>query len=166
MKINNVLHYLGLVVAIVGGFMFIPFIFSLINAGPDQLAFGISIIVTLSAGFLMWRFTPITERRISLRESLAIVAGSWIMAALFGSLPFIISGVLPSVIDCIFEAMSGLTTTGASVFINVENLPQGILVWRSLTQWIGGLGIIMLFVTILPMLGIGASQLMEAETPG
>lgn len=166
MKINNVLHYLGLVIAIVGGFMLIPFIFSLINAELDQMAFGISIVITLSAGFLLWRFTPITERRISLRESLAIVAGSWIMAALFGSLPFIISGVLPSVIDCIFEAMSGLTTTGASVFSSVENLPHGILVWRSLTQWIGGLGIIMLFVTILPMLGIGASQLMEAETPG
>ena len=99
-----------------------------------------------------------------------LVAGGWILASAFGTLPYVLAGTFPSYLDAYFEAMSGFTTTGATVFdplVNsIESQPHGILLWRSLTQWLGGMGIITLFVALFPMLGIGAAHLVEAEMPG
>ena len=168
MRIKVVLHYLGLLITIVGLTMLLPLGWSLFAKGPDATAFAISMGISLGSGLLLWRLTPLGagERRLSRREAIALVAGGWIAASLFGALPYQLSGALPSFLDAFFEAMSGYTTTGATVFTSIETQAQGILLWRSLTQWLGGMGIIMLFVALFPLLGIGAAHLAEAEMPG
>ncbi|MBA7507752.1 Trk system potassium uptake protein TrkH [subsurface metagenome] len=170
MRIKVVLHYLGLLIAIVGLSMLLPLGFSLFYGEPDYLAFAISTGISVVSGLLLWRLTPVGEGRLSRREAIMIVAGGWILASAFGTLPYALAGTFPNYLDAFFEAMSGFTTTGATVFdpvVNsIESQPHGILLWRSLTQWLGGMGIITLFVALFPILGIGAAHLVEAEMPG
>ncbi|MBW2545218.1 MAG: TrkH family potassium uptake protein, partial [Deltaproteobacteria bacterium] len=111
-------------------------------------------------------FRP-TNGKISLthKEGFLIVATGWFLAAAFGSLPYMIYGALPQFGDAFFESISGFTTTGATVITNIGDLPHGILLWRSLTQWLGGMGIIILSIAILPLLGVGGMQLYKAELP-
>ena len=166
MRIKVVLHYLGVLIAIIGLAMLIPLIWSLSSGGSDAPAFAISIAISMGTGLLLWRLMPVDERRMGRREAILMVAGSWIAASFFSALPYVLSGALPNFMDAYFEAMSGYTTTGATVFTSIETQAQGILLWRSLTQWLGGMGIIMLFVALFPILGIGAAHLAEAEMPG
>jgi trk system potassium uptake protein TrkH len=168
MRIKVTLHYLGLLIAIVGATMLLPLFFSLYYQESDTAAFAISMAITTGSGLLLWRLTPLdaSGRRLSRREAIALVAGSWLAASLFGALPYFLSGALPSFLDAFFEAMSGYTTTGATVFTAIEEQCHGILLWRALTQWLGGMGIIMLFVALFPLLGIGSAHLAEAEMPG
>jgi len=170
MRIKIVLHYLGLLIAILGFFMLLPLAWSLFYREPDALAFVISAGISVVSGLLLWRLTPVGKGRLSRREAIMLVAGGWILASAFGTLPYVLAGTFPSYLDAYFEAMSGFTTTGATVFdplVNsIESQPHGILLWRSLTQWLGGMGIITLFVALFPMLGIGAAHLVEAEMPG
>jgi len=146
--------------------MLLPLGWSLFSNEPDTPAFAISMAISLTFGFLLWRLTSVGQRRLSGREALVLVAGGWILASAFGALPYQLSGALPSYLDAYFEAMSGYTATGATMFTSVESQYHGILLWRSLTQWLGGMGIIMLFVALFPILGIGAAHLVEAEMPG
>ncbi|GAI40584.1 unnamed protein product, partial [marine sediment metagenome] len=95
-----------------------------------------------------------------------LVAGGWILASAFGALPYELAGTFQSYLDAYFETMSGFTTTGATVLASIESQSHGILLWRSLTQWLGGMGIITLFVALFPIFGIGAAHLVEAEMPG
>ena len=114
----------------------------------------------------MFFFTKKQEDNyLSHRDGVAIVTIGWIMAGLFGTLPFIFSGAIPNFTNAFFESVSGFTTTGASVITDIEGLPEGILFWRSLTQWLGGMGIILLSIAILPFLGVGGMQLYKAEVP-
>ena len=166
MRIKIVLHYLGLLIATLGIFMLIPLGFSLFYREPDSLAFVISMSLSIVPGLLLWRLTPIGEGRLSQREAIMLVAGGWILASAFGTLPYALAGTFPSYLDAYFETMSGFTTTGATVLASIESQPHGILLWRSLTQWLGGMGIITLFVALFPMFGIGAAHLVEAEMPG
>lgn len=106
------------------------------------------------------------ERNIGKREGFIIVSLSWIIFSLFGSIPYVLSGSIPNFTDAFFETMSGFTTTGASILNDIEALPHGILFWRSITQWLGGMGIIVLSLAILPVFGIGGMQLFMAEVPG
>ncbi len=106
------------------------------------------------------------EGELTTREGYAIVTLAWTAMAVFGALPFLISGSIDDVVPAIFEAMSGFTTTGATVFSDVEALPEGILLWRSVTHWLGGMGIIVLVIAILPYVGVGGMQLFRAEVPG
>jgi hypothetical protein len=106
-----------------------------------------------------------TERDIRPREGFLVVALSWLVIAGLGGTPFVLMGVLDP-INAYFEAMSGFTTTGATVIAHVEGLPRALLLWRAFTQWLGGMGIIVLAVALLPKLGVGGSQLMDAEAPG
>ena len=103
---------------------------------------------------------------LSTRSGFLLVTLSWVCAAGLGAAPFVISGAIPSLVDAWFESMSGFTTTGASILTEIESLPKSILYWRSLTHWLGGMGIIVLTVAILPLLGIGGMQLVRAESPG
>ncbi|MGH2567832.1 MAG: TrkH family potassium uptake protein [Bacteroidota bacterium] len=103
---------------------------------------------------------------LRVREGFAVVTFGWMIVPLFGSLPFLLSGAIPSFTDAYFETISGFTTTGASILTDVEKLPHGLLYWRSLTHWLGGMGIIVLSLAILPMLGIGGMQLFRAEVTG
>lgn len=106
------------------------------------------------------------QRVLSIRASFLVVCISWIGTALIGCIPFFISGAIPHFADAFFESMSGLTTTGASILTNIEALPYSILFWRSLTHWLGGMGIVVLTVAVLPMLGVDGVKLMQAESPG
>ncbi len=166
MRIKVVLHYMGLLIASIGLTMLLPLLWSLFNNGADTSAFAISMAISLGSGLLLWRLLPVKERGMSRREAIVMVAGGWMVASLFGALPYTLSGALPSFLDAYFEAMSGYTTTGATVFTSIETQAEGILLWRSLTQWLGGMGIIILFVALFPILGIGAAHLAEAEMPG
>lgn len=164
-RFSAVIHILGLLVVFIGIFMLIPaalaFYYGDGDFSPIILSAGVSIITGVIISF----FTKAPDE-IKLKEGFAIVTFGWIGAALFGSLPFYLSGSIPSYIDCFFETMSGFTTTGASILTNIEDLPRGLLFWRSLTQWLGGMGIIVLSLAILPILGIGGMQLYKAEVPG
>src|SRR3990167_9558451 len=117
--------------------------------------------------FTYWFLTRKNDNReIKKREGYLIVSLGWIVMSLFGTLPFIIYGSIPSFTDAFFETMSGFTTTGASILTDIEALPHGLLFWRSMTHWIGGMGIIVLSLAILPILGIGGMQLYQAEVAG
>lgn len=96
---------------------------------------------------------------------MVIVTLGWLIAGLIATMPYLISGAIPDFTDAYFESMSGFTTTGASILQNIEAMPEGILLWRAQTQWLGGMGIIVLSIAILPFLGIGGMELYKAETP-
>ncbi|MCK5237346.1 MAG: TrkH family potassium uptake protein, partial [Deltaproteobacteria bacterium] len=163
MRIKVILNIAGLICMALGLAMLIPLAVSAFFGDGDTVAFGISSAASIGIGgslFFIFRSPGI---EISHREGFLVVAVSWISASIVCALPYYISGAIPSVIDCLFEATSGITTTGASVLNNVESLPHGILFWRSFTHWLGGMGIIVLSVAILPLLGIGGMQLYKAE---
>lgn len=117
-------------------------------------------------GAVLWFYKFSSNTVVNKREGYLIVTIGWLFLGLFGALPFYLSGVTPLYTDAFFESVSGFTTTGASIFKNIEALPPGILFWRSLTHWIGGMGIIVLTVALLPLLGIAGIELFGAESPG
>lgn len=133
--------------------------------GADIVAFGLSIAITGLVGVPL-TFIRVPKKLIYARDGFAIVALGWILMSLFGSLPFYITGTIPSFIDCFFETVSGFTTTGASILTHIEDLPRGILFWRSFTHWVGGMGVIVLTLAILPSIGSGSVQMLNAESPG
>ena len=132
----------------------------------DFHAMVIASSITMTTGLVLWFFCRDADRSIGKREGFIIVSLVWVIFSLFGSLPFRLSGSIPSFTDAFFETMSGFTTTGATVLDDIESMPRGLLFWRSLTQWMGGMGIIVLSLAILPILGIGGMQLFVAEVPG
>lgn len=121
--------------------------------------------ITFVAGAGVYLLTTF-EGDVTTRESFAIVTLAWATTAVAGALPYLLTGTLDSPVAAVFEAMSGFTTTGATVFTDIEALPHGILFWRSLTHWLGGMGIIVLVIAVLPYLGVGGMQLFQAEVPG
>ncbi len=131
----------------------------------DALQFFLSGAITAGVGALA--YLPFRKSRMELnrRDGYLIVTGGWILFSLFGTLPFILTRSIPGFTDAFFETMSGFTTTGASILNNIEELSHGVLFWRSLIQWLGGMGIILLTLLILPFLGIGGMQLFSAEVP-
>jgi trk system potassium uptake protein TrkH len=145
--------------------MLLPLPFSFYYGGGDHHALLISAAVTAMVGFLAYRFTTL-ERTLRAREGFAIVTFGWLGFSVFGSLPYLLSGAIPSFTDAFFETISGFTTTGATILTDIEELPHGLLFWRSLTHWLGGMGIIVLSLAILPFLGVGGMQLFKAEVPG
>ena len=127
----------------------------------------ISFLITGATGGIIWLFLGKRKSKgIGKREGYLIVALSWIVVSLFGSLPYIFSNTIPLFTNAFFETISGFTTTGATILTDIEALPKSILYWRSMTHWLGGMGIIVLTVAILPFLGIGGMQLLVAEMPG
>ena len=117
-------------------------------------------------GLILYFVNKNVEPDIRRRDGYIMVSLGWIVMSLFGAVPFVVHGSIPSFTDAFFETMSGFTTTGASILNDIESLPHGLLLWRSLTQWLGGMGIIVLSLAILPILGIGGMQLFIAEVPG
>lgn len=141
--------------------------FSIYYGDGDILTLVISGLTTSLIGIVMWLVNKKYDKQeISKREGFLIVTLGWIFMSAFGAIPFVIQGSIPSYTDAFFETMSGFTTTGASILKEVEVLPHGILFWRSMTHWIGGMGIILLSIAILPILGIGGMQLYQAEVAG
>jgi trk system potassium uptake protein TrkH len=166
MRRRTVVHVVGALTALAGLTMLVP---AGIGAGvygeaaSIQIALAAAITVMVGFGLNRWA-GPVEE--ISVRDGFAIVTLGWISVAAFGSLPYLLTGAIPSIHGAFFEAMSGLTTTGSTVVTDIDTLPRGVVLWRSLTQWMGGMGIIVLSVAIMPLLGIGGMQLMQAEIPG
>lgn len=141
--------------------------FSIYYDHNDISALLISSAITILAGITLWFFTKDADRQqLGKREGYLIVTLGWLSMAIFGSIPFVIHGSIPSYTNAFFETMSGFTTTGATILTDIEAMPYGLLFWRSLTQWLGGMGIIVLSLAILPLLGIGGMQLFSAEVPG
>ena len=165
MNYKIILKILGYLLIIIAFSMIAPLIISMVTHQNDMKAFVISIVLTALTGFILSRI-KIIKRRINTREGIAIVTLGWIIVSLFGALPFYISGSIPSYVDAFFETVSGFTTTGATIINDIEVLPMGILFWRSFTHWIGGMGILVVAVAILPLVGAGGFQIFKAESPG
>lgn len=168
-EINHklIIRIIGFLLMIEGGFMFLGIPFSIYYCGTECLSLLWSGLITASVGALLFvGFKSNLNKSIGKREGYLIVSSTWIITSIFGSLPFMLSGAIPNFTDAFFETISGFTTTGASILTDIESVPKGILFWRSITQWIGGMGIIVLSVAILPVLGIGGMQLFVAEMPG
>ncbi len=165
MNIKSVLRVLGALLVFEGLFLLLPLGFSLYYNDGDFTALLLSILIIILVGMVLWRVTP-GKRELRIREGFAVVTFGWFLLASFGTLPFLLSDFDISFTDAFFEIMSGFTTTGATILPDVESLPHGLLFWRSLTHWLGGMGIIVLSLAILPMLGVGGMQLFKAEVPG
>lgn len=165
-NLGVVSNVLGVLWLIVGGLMLTTLPFSWYYGSQDIKPMMLSSLVTLIAGGLSLWFRFKNTERITKRDGYLIVGLAWISMSIFGLLPFWWSGVLPHFGDALFESISGFTTTGASVLTDIESVPKGILFWRSMTQWIGGMGIVVLTVALLPLLGIGGIELFVAEAPG
>lgn len=162
-----IVNILGLLLLLNGVFMLLCVPFSLDYFESDLKALLLSAAVTLSFGALLFFLTKnVKNKEMKKRDGYLVVTFGWLIMSFFGSLPYLFSGAIPNITDAFFETISGFSTTGASVLTDIEAVPRGILFWRSLTQWIGGMGIIVLTVAILPILGIGGMQLFVAEAPG
>lgn len=158
---------MGLLLLCNGGFMILSAIVGYIYDGVDSaLSISSAGLLTVFVGTLLMFLTRDHKKEIQKKEGYIVVTFGWIFMSLSGSLPYIFSGSIPSLTDAFFETMSGYTTTGSSIVNDIEALPNGILFWRSTTHWIGGMGIIVLAIAILPLLGIGGMQLFAAEAPG
>ena len=157
---------MGVLLVFNGGFMLIPAIYSWFSQESVAFFIAVSAIISIFTGLLAMFFTRNHDKDISQREGYLIVTLGWLFMVLSGMLPYVLSGEIKGIENIFFETMSGYTTTGASIINDIEALPDGILLWRSLTHWIGGMGIIVLAVAILPLFGIGGMQLFSAESPG
>ena len=169
-RIKPVVHVICLLLLFIAAFMMVPMLIALFGSdGKSALAFGLSISITVVVSLFFWFLTrPGKENQLQLRarEGFVLVSFAWIMASAVGALPFMFSGVVQSYTDAFFETISGFTTTGASILVDIEATSDSVLFWRSLTHWLGGMGIVVLTVAILPFLGVGAVQLFRAESPG
>lgn len=165
MNLRAILSILGALLLFLSACMLLPAIVSLIYAEDDLIPLLISAAIPAVLGSVLF-FTFRIDHELRVREGFALVTLGWLLFALIGAIPFIISGYIPSYGDAFFETMSGFTTTGATILTDVEILPHGLLFWRSFTHWLGGMGIILLSLAILPLLGVGGMQLYKAEVPG
>ncbi len=166
MRFRQIFRLIGILNFFLGLSMIAPLIVSLVYSDGSFLPVLYSLLITSGSGIALFLLIKITDySSLSQREAMAIVTLGWLSAGFFGSLPFLFSGSIGTITDAYFESISGFTTTGASVLTNIESLPRGILFWRSLTQWMGGMGIIVLSIAILPFLGVGGMQLYKAEIP-
>lgn len=166
MNIKIIIRVLGFLIFVEGVAMLLALAVSLIYGESDTVAFLISSGICLGTGGIIALLTNGVSKDIGKREGFIIVSLVWIVFSFFGSLPYIISNSIPNFTNAFFETISGFTTTGSSILNNIEDLPHGVLFWRSISQWLGGMGIIVLSLAILPVFGIGGMQLFVAEVPG
>ncbi|SNZ00781.1 trk system potassium uptake protein TrkH [Flagellimonas pacifica] len=157
---------MGLLLLCNGSFMLLSAFVSGIYKDGVTLDITLAAIVTMLFGVMAMFYTRGHKKEVKRKEGYIVVTFGWIIMSISGTLPYLFSGAIPSVTNAFFETISGYTTTGASILDDIESLPKGILFWRSLTHWIGGMGIIVLAIAILPLLGIGGMQLFAAEAPG
>lgn len=156
----------GILLMIVSAMMLLSLSWSFYY-GEEWTSLLLSSGITFAAGFFLYLYNKGNNNTdVRKRDGFLIVASGWLFMSLFGCLPYLISGYIPSLTDAWFETMSGFTTTGATILTDIESLPHFLLFWRSMTHWIGGMGIIVLTVAILPILGVGGMQLFVAEAPG
>ncbi|MEK7852980.1 MAG: potassium transporter TrkG, partial [Planctomycetota bacterium] len=167
MNIPQVLYTVSNIVLMLAGILFVPLGVAFYYEDDAAIwAFIYTIIITGILGGLSKMFVRKKTADIGIREGLAIVTFSWMLCIFLGAFPFWYSGVCATYCDAVFETTSGFTTTGSSIFKDVEILPHSILFWRAFTAWLGGMGIIVIFVALLPAMGISGYQLFSAEVSG
>ncbi|MEQ8262495.1 TrkH family potassium uptake protein [Pseudohaliea sp.] len=167
MQLAISLRILGLLLTLFSSAMLVPLVVAVMGEDETVPGFLAAFSITLSAGLLLWLTMRGAQRELRIRDGFLVTALFWTVLGLFGALPFALTeslGVSP--VDAAFESISGLTTTGATVLVGLDDLPRSLLLYRQLLQWLGGIGIIVVAVAVLPMLGIGGMQLYRAETPG
>ena len=161
-----VFRILGALSALLGIILWLCIPISLFYESGDHLSFIYSGTIAFGVGAFLWISMANSKKTIRKREGYLIVALSWIVMSIIGTMPYLFSGYIPHLVDALFESISGFTTTGASILSDIESMPYGILFWRSISQWIGGMGIIVLTVALFPLLGIGGVELFVAESSG
>ena len=173
MNIQAILNVVGVMLILLSGLLLAPLGVSFYYGDlplegyiSETSAFCITCTICLLAGLILWKLFPSGIEKLRDREGFAIVATSWMVMSAFGAFPLYLTGICPNYIDALFESTSGFTTTGASILVNIDSVSHGILFWRNLMQWVGGMGIILLSLAIFPMLGIGSFHLFKAEIPG
>ena len=165
MILSPVLNILGLLTTILAAAMLIPMCFDLYFGSPDWQVFALSSLLTAFVGVSVWLATSQRDGfDLGLRQAFLLTNGSWISIGIFGALPFMFSELDLSLTDAMFESVSGITTTGSTVLQQIEMASPGILIWRALLQWLGGVGIIVMAMAVLPMLSVGGMQLFRTES--
>ena len=166
MNFRVILNVIGIALIFLSFFMILPVAVSLIYRQSDIIPLIKTFFITFISGVILYLITKRHKREeIKHRDAFVIVTVTWLVVSFFGSIPFMFTETLHSFTDAYFESMAGFTTTGATVLSNIEAAPRGILFWRSMIQWIGGMGIIVFALAVLPMLGTGGMQLFKAEVP-
>ena len=165
MNYSIIIYIIGMILKIEAAFMLLPAVTALIYQETSGVAFLITIVLCLAIGFPLTRKKP-TRKAFYTKEGFVTVALSWIVLSIMGAIPFVISHSIPNPVDALFETVSGFTTTGASILSNVEALPHCMLMWRSFTHWIGGMGVLVFILSLLPLTGGYHMNLMKAESPG
>jgi len=160
---KTVFFAIGVLLIILGTFMLIPFFVQIIYDEKNS-TFIASASVTIFIGILLVLTNLEENRKLNLQEAFLLTTLSWLSIAIFGCLPFLLSDLNLSFVDAFFESMSGITTTGSTIITNLDNAPKGILIWRAIMQWLGGIGVIVMAITVLPLLKIGGMQLFRMES--
>ncbi len=164
MQFSPVLNILGLLATILAAAMLIPMCVDLYFGSNDWQVFALSALLTGFVGVSVWLATSRPEELdLGLRQAFLLTNGSWVTIGIFGALPFMFSELDLSVTDSIFESVSGITTTGSTVLVEIEKASPGVLIWRALLQWLGGVGIVVMAIAVLPMLSVGGMQLFRTE---
>ena len=166
LNLKIIYRFLGITAILNSCFMFIAFPFSFFNDEPEASGILNAGVITAFIGILLFLLNKPTNTNIQKKEGYLIVTLGWLTLSITGMLPYLLSGAIPNISNAFFETISGYSTTGSSILTDIESMPKGILFWRSATHWIGGMGIIVLTIAILPLLGIGGMQLFMAEAPG
>ena len=162
---KTVFFIIGILLVVLGIFMLIPYGVQLIYAENSNSFFSSSII-TIFIGILTILSSLKKEKQLNLQQAFLFSTLAWISIAAFGSIPFILSSLELSISEAFFESMSGITTTGSTVILNLETTPKSILIWRAIMQWLGGIGIIVMATTVLPLLKVGGMQLFKLDASG
>lgn len=165
MNYGIIIYMLGWLLEFEGLFLIFPCLVGIVYREEDAVCFAICILICLTTGLLLTRFKPKSKSMFA-REGFVIVALSWLLLSIFGALPFVMSGTIPSYVDALFETASGFTTTGATILSSVGDLPKCINFWRTFTHWMGGMGILVFMMAIVPLADGRNMYLMKAESPG
>ena len=165
MNFRLITQTMGYILWVEAGFLLLPALTACVCGEVYWRQFLLTAALCAAVGTGL-RLIPVKKAQMHSRDGFVAVALSWVLLSLFGALPYVFTGAMTSYIDALFETVSGLTTTGSSTFTAVSHLPRSVLLWRSLTQWMGGMGVLVLFLALTPRMGEGAVFLMRAESPG
>ena len=160
----KILNFFGLLLIMFGMSFVVPLAVAIFYGDSLIAVFGSGMFILVLLGFLSWFFTKDNKQELSLSDGFVITVLFWLVLSASGSIPFVLFGF--SVVDSFFESMSGITTTGATVIAGLDDLPRSLLIYRQLLQWLGGMGLIVLAIAVMPLLGIGGGQLFKTQTPG
>jgi len=166
LNLKLIFQFLGITAILNGLFMLIAIPFSIYHQEDTKWGILTAGTITIAFGLLLYFFNKTKNTNLQKKEGYLIVTLGWLILSFTGMLPYLFTGTIPNITNAFFETISGYSTTGSSILTDIESMPKGILFWRSATHWIGGMGIIVLTVAILPLLGIGGMQLFMAEAPG